>query len=246
MVDGTYSPAQEDAMSSHPHHSTAPAVVPASADDWTAEILPRLPADLDAQARAHGALMRHRAFASAADLLRGLLAYAVVCTSLRHLGAWGVLTDVADLSAPAWLKRLRAAGPFLLWPLGEVRTSAVTPTWLGQRARRVRFVDATTLGVPGGTGDDWRLHTAFDFLGGRISAVILTDRQGGERLDRFAIQPGDLYVADGGYGTRANVVTLHQAGADGLLRIYPTTFPVTDWAGRPLDLVAWLRAAGPD
>lgn len=79
---------------------------------------------------------------------------------------------------------------------------------------------------------------AFDFLAGRLGEVIVTDRTGGERLDHFDLQPGDLYVADGGYGTRANMVALQQAGALGVLRIYAPNFPVTDHTGQPSDLVA--------
>jgi len=36
---------------------------------------------------------------------------------------------------------------------------------------RVLLVDASRLRQPGGTGDDWRLHLAYDLPAGRMSEV---------------------------------------------------------------------------
>src|SRR4029079_12709749 len=103
------------AMSSQSHHTR-----PSATDRWATEVVPRLPPNLEAQAVALGALRRHRGFASATLLLRGLLAYALQASSLSELAAWGVLSDVADLDASAWLKRLRAASPWLSWLLSSL------------------------------------------------------------------------------------------------------------------------------
>ena len=100
-------------MSSHTNHTTRH-------DAWTTDILPLLPPDLEAQARALGAYQRVRAFATTTDLLRGLLAYAATAASLRALGAWAVIQDLADLAPSSWLERLRAAGPWLQWLLTGV------------------------------------------------------------------------------------------------------------------------------
>lgn len=89
-------------------------------DLWDSEIVPQLPADLDAQARALAAFRRRRAIACASDLLRGLLASVLLASSLQHLAAWALLAGVADISAPAWQKRLVRSSAFLLWLLGEL------------------------------------------------------------------------------------------------------------------------------
>lgn len=102
-----------------------------SASAWEHDILPLLPPDLDALAVATGAYHRHRAFACAADLVRGLLAYALTSSSLRHLGAWATIQQVATLAPSAWFERLRAAGPFLQ-ALVTHRLGQSRPRWLSQ------------------------------------------------------------------------------------------------------------------
>jgi hypothetical protein len=51
-------------------------------------------------------------------------------------------------------------------------------------------------------------------------------------------------VADGGYGYRRRVATGAQQQADGVFRIHPSTFPLEDATGQPIDIVRWLRRQG--
>ena len=60
--------------------------------------------------------------------------------------------------------------------------------------RRLVLVDVSTLGQPGGTGDDWRLHLAYDLLAGRMPQGSVTDRRGGEPLARYRWQAGEVVV----------------------------------------------------
>jgi hypothetical protein len=224
-------------MSSHLHHTKTDAA-------WESDILPRLPADLDAQAVALRALVRKRSFACAADLLRGLLAYVGTVGSLRELSCWGVTAGVAELAASSWLERLQAAGPWLQWIVSTV-VQAPRPRWLSQSVQgRVLLVDATMLRWHGGTGDDLRLHLAFDLLAGRLDQLVLSDHHGAEHVQHFGLRAGDLYVLDGGYGYRDRLARIQQARADGLLRIYPPTFPLETADGKPLDMRAWLDQPG--
>ncbi len=188
------------------------------ADPWATDVLPHLPVDLDAQARALGAVQRHRAFATPSDLLRGLLVYALAQRSLAQPGAWGVRTDVA---AP------------------------VRPRWLAQRVRgRVLLVDATTLGLAQGRGDAWRLHLAYDLLAGQLDQLRRTARTGAEGLHHFRFQPGDLVVTDSGYGRSVGLAHAHQQGAAVALRVYLPNFPLQQPDGQPLALLPWLQRAG--
>ncbi|MCA1599895.1 MAG: transposase, partial [Chloroflexi bacterium] len=109
---------------------------------------------------------------------------------------------------------------------------------------RILLIDATRLHHPGGTGDDWRLHTAYDLLAARLVQVTLTDQHAAEALAHFALQPGDIAVADGGYGYRKNIASVVQQQAEGVFRIDPRTCPLEDAQGQPLDVVRWLGKTG--
>lgn len=215
-------------------------------DSWTTELVPRLPATLDAQARTLKAFQRARAFRCPSDLLRGLLVYALSPFGFRWLGAWSVLTDVADLSAAGWHDALIRASAWLLWLMGELLVANDRPVWITQRIRgRVWVVDASMLGQPGQPGDAWRLHMAFDLIAGQIGQVHLTDRYTGERLDHFQLQPGDLVLLDAGYGYRSTLATAQRHRADVLVPFTPSTCPLEDARGGALDVVAWLHQDGP-
>lgn len=213
---------------------------------WREEVGPRLPADLAEKAREFKAFKRVRGIADPLDLLRGVLAY-VLCaqaSSFRRLGVWAVLVDVANISEAAWRKRLLKASAWLLWLLGALL--AVDPargvgSLTSQARGRVLLIDATRLREPGGCGDDWRMHTAYDLQAGRVVQVTVTDRHTGEGLQHFDLQVGDIAVADNGYGYRSNVAYAHSRGADVVLYITPHTFPVEERQGQRIDLVAWLR-----
>src|ERR1700694_2574463 len=108
------------------HHTTAEenAQGTKSEDDWKTEVVPRLPAQLEEQARKLKAFERCREIGSAADLLRGLLAYVYTTHSFQHLSLWSVLIGLADVSATDWRKRLQRAAVWGQWLLQEVLASA--------------------------------------------------------------------------------------------------------------------------
>ena len=231
-------------MPVHPQPSDPPPPMQLAAlteDAWHTEIVPLLPADLAAQARAPGAFQRARKLAAPIDLLRALLAGALDQLSTRGLGAWALLAGVADMSETAWRQRLGKSAAWLGWLLGELLAGEVAASpALAQRGRRIRLIDATRLAQRGGAGDDWRVHLSYDLLSSRMAEVVVTDRHTAEGLGHFRFQPGDIAVGDSGYGYRGQVATARAARADVVLRIDPRTCPLEDEAGQPFDVEAWL------
>jgi hypothetical protein len=214
---------------------------------WEQQILARLPQEYEEQALHLKALVRCRGLPNAAALLRGLLVYVLGHLSFRQVGVWGVLQQVADLSDTAWRKRLTQARDWVHWLLASQLQQA-QPQRLPQAfgaCARILLVDATRLSPPGGTGDEWRVHTAYDLTSKRLGQVRVTDAKQSEHLQHYVLQAGDCVVADGAYGYRKNLAYAHKQGAFVVLRITREGCPVETQDGDPIDVSRWLRRCLP-
>jgi len=211
--------------------------------EWEEQVLTRLPRDAEEQAFLLGAFVRCREIKSVGDLLRALLAYVLCVSSFRQLGSWAVLLGVANISETAWRKRLCNASTWLLWLLGALLCGPQVPVERGSSSGlgRIILVDGTRLKEVGGTGDDWRVHSAYDLRASRLIQVCVTDKHTAESLQHFQVQQFDLLIADRGYGYRKNIAYAYQQQAYVILRFVPSTCPLLDQYGQPLDVVAWLK-----
>jgi hypothetical protein len=212
--------------------------------EWEEQVLKRLPAETEEQAFRLRAFVRCREIKSVGDLLRALLASVLCAHSFRHLGSWAVLIGLANISEAAWRKRLRQANAWLLWLLGALLVGpqvAVSSQTVSPAIGRVLLVDATRLKIVGGTGDDWRVHSAYDVRASRLIQVHVTDQHTAESLQHFQLQRFDLLIADRGYGYRKNIAYAYQQQAFVVLRFAPSTCPLVDRRGQPLDVVKWLK-----
>ena len=211
--------------------------------EWEKQVLTRLPAETEEQAWRLGALSRCREIKSVGDLLRALLAYVVCVSSFRQLGIWAVLLGLANISDTAWRKRMRQSKAWLLWLLGALLSGPQVALQQSSNAAqgRIILVDGTCLKQIGGTGDDWRVHSAYDLRASCLVQVHVTDKHTAESLQHFQLQRFDLLIADRGYGYRKNIAYAYQQQAYVILRFAQSTCPLLDRYGQSLDIVAWLK-----
>ena len=216
-------------------------------EDLWPYVLTLLPTDVEAQARATGALRRARGVANAVTLLRLVLAYGVSRLSLKGVVAWAAGAGVSTLSAPALYYRLRDSAPWLSAVLAAVLSRDLPPV-TGPAGYRLRALDATSLSGPGATGTDWRVHALADPTTGRLIAVEVTDRFQGESFARVPLQSGDLVLADRGYAHARGILAAVRAQAHVVVRINPETIRLYDAAGHRAQtaaLAAQVPAVGP-
>ena len=213
--------------------------------DWE-EIVARLGGVevLTARARETGAFVRARVFKSAVDLLLMILAYCLGDKGLRSTVAWATSIGLVDVSNVALLYRLRHSGDWLALLVGQPLAAAAPPA---SRGRLIRLIDATTVAQAGAlarrTNRLWRVHSAFDLPRERFGYFELTDERDGERLDRIAVVKGEIRVADRAYVQPARIGPVLAAGGDIVVRAGWRNARWLDAAGKPVDLLAALRAA---
>ena len=212
-------------------------------DDWTKEMVPRLPKQIEEQARKLKAFERSREISSATDLLRGLLVYVFIVRSFQQLGKWSVLQGVADVSANDWRKRLRKGRDWLDWLLQELLAMAepLSHQLVRGGLKRILLVDGTHWKCLGPQGIVMRVHTAFDLLTGRLAQVKVTDNHEGEHLEVFDLEKGDLVVTDRANGLRTRIAFVLSKLADIIVRISPSKFPMEDEQGNAIVLIDWLK-----
>ena len=232
---------------SQKHHSALPAQEQLDRllnSQWESQVLPQLPAEVEEAAKRLKAFVRVRQVASATDLLHALLVYALCSLPWRQLGAWAVLVGLGDLCERAWRKRLERAAAWISWLLGELIGTAQRPRWVpATLASHIYLVDASWLRVVGGTGDDLRLHLAYDLLAGRMQQVWVTDHHRAESVPRALAQPGTIVVADSGY-RKACLLTVLRNGADGIFRRCPLQLHLEEEDGEVINLRAKVKDVG--
>jgi hypothetical protein len=206
--------------------------------EWE-ELLGQLDVDLEETARATKAVQRQRKFTTAATLLRACLLYALDDWLLSQVAAQLAAAGLVDVSAVDLFQRLSHCTAWL----GTLLAALLRPQRLAPRAGevRVRLVDASVVSRPGSTGTDFRLHLGWDLGASCCTGVEVTDAHGGETLVRHAPQPGEITVADRGYGHRRGLGALVSGGGRLVVRFSPQNLPLGQQDGTRVALLAWLR-----
>lgn len=214
--------------------------------DQFAELLSRLPADLDLDRLAleTKAVQRKRKISDGAGLLRLALARGPGGFSLRQTAGWVSLLGTGELSNPGVHYRLKQAVAFLAALVGLLLAAKAPGARLRWPGRMLRLADGTCVSKPGSKGTDWRVHGVFDLGSGGFSHVELTDKHGAEALERGAPLAGEIRIGDRGYARAPVLQRFLAAGggtADFIVRIGWNALRLTTPRGKPFDLVAYLR-----
>lgn len=218
--------------------------------DQFAELLERLPADLDLDRLAleTKAIQRKREVVDGTALLRIALARGPGGLSLRQTAAWASMLGIAELSNPGVKYRLDQATEFLAALVERLLAAKAPGAELRWPGRTLRLADGTCVSKPASTGTDWRVHGVFDLGRGGFSHLELTNGQGAEALDRGAPLTGEIRIGDRNYA-RASVLRRFRARsggtADFIVRLGWNALQLTNPAGRPFELIGYLRCLPP-
>lgn len=208
--------------------------------DWDA-LVASIPDDLEASAKAYGALQRHRGIKSAAALLRLILIYANVL-SLLTTALWGVGLKLCDISRQALEKRVLGSVAWLEYLLAVLLRSLLQPPARDTGTlRRIVLRDASVISRPGSSGIEWRLHLSWDPFKLQPAQVTLTDVHTGEGLDNAGLQAHDLLLGDRLYGIWRVIRQALEALAYFIIRLTWSNLPLCTPDGQPLELIAWLK-----
>jgi hypothetical protein len=150
--------------------------------------------------------------------------------------------DLADISNVALLLRLRQCGDWLALLVGQVLAAAAP---VAGKGRLIRLVDATMVPKAGKQAKTknslWRIHSAFDLPSERFGFFELTDEDGGERLDRIPVVPGEIRIGDRAYLQPDRMAALIEAGADLVIRSGWKSARWLDADEAPVDIIKTLR-----
>ncbi|MDP9055916.1 MAG: transposase [Pseudomonadota bacterium] len=210
---------------------------------WSS-VLSALPSSLDltALARSEGAIKRNRRISDGETLLRLALWYGPCGLSLRSAAALAAGTDTANLSDVALLKRLSGAADWLETIVGKVLAQRQSDFVGG--TRDLVLIDGTAISRPGG-GGDWVLHSRYK-PGHGFSGFALTDRSGGETLERHVFKPGEIVIADRAYARGGKGLShVLEQGADFIVRAGWRSMALRGERGQRFDLLARLKDLRP-
>jgi hypothetical protein len=194
-------------------------------------------AAIESSARETKAFARARVVGNAVDLLRLVLAYSLGRGGLRSTAAWASAVGLVDISNVGLLQRLRRCGDWLGGLVGQALASGAPAA---SRGRLVRLIDATTVPQAGAAtrrhNHLWRIHSAFDLPAERFGGLVLSDQKEGERLDRMAVEPGEIRIADRAYLQPERIAAVIAAGGDVVVRAgWKNAWLDAD--GTPFDLI---------
>jgi len=164
--------------------------------------------------------------------------------SLRETAVRARRSGLAEVSDVALLLRLRKVQRW--WRqlcLGLLQESGWS-VGADPRHWNLRAVDGTLVKEPGRTGGQWRIHYSLRLPSLECDSFEVTAARGsgtGEKLERLAVAPGDLILADRGFCPPAGVAAVVQRDAALIVRLHSSSLPLYHDDGRRFALLEHLR-----
>ena len=214
-------------------------------DLWEQEIVPRLPMDLDKQAKLLGALVRKRGIKSASDLLRALLSWVLCNRSGRQLGSWAVLLGIAERCEKAWRVQLGKCGDWLLWLLNSHLQARLLAT---AGAGRVVLIDGTKVQPPGGGAGEvgWLAQLVYEVRTGTLIDLRIGDPHQAESVLGLPLEQGDVLLGDRGFTRRNGLLALARQKVLQLGRWSQTGVRLQRGDAHPFQMDAWVACLRSD
>jgi hypothetical protein len=182
-------------------------------------------------------------------LLRLALARGPGGLSLSETAAWATMLGYPAMSDPGIKYRLDRAPGFLNAVITSqlaAKSPGASVRWSG---RILRACDGSCIRERGSTSTDWRVHAVYDLGRGGFSHLELTDKHGGEAVDRGAPIPGEIRIGDRNFGRAASLQRFRRQSAhqaDFIVRVGWNAFSLCRPDGPDFDLIEHLSTLPTD
>ena len=195
----------------------------ASYEDWSV-LKTIFPSNWESLAVETNAFVRKlRNFKDAESVMRTLLLHIANGYSLRETVTRAKMSELADVSDVALLKRLQCSEDwFKALCLSLLKERGVKTGQLPSEGIEIRIVDGTTVKEPGKTGSQWRVHYSIRLSDLHCDYFKLTACEGvgtGESFKQFGVREGECIIGDRAYSTLQGIAFLSKQGAYSLVRV---------------------------
>jgi hypothetical protein len=210
--------------------------------EWR-EFLELLPKGWEEKAKELGALVRGRNIKTTEELFALLMTYIGNDVSMQTTSTIFSLTMGIKLAKSAVFHRIKSSCEWMRWMAKELceneGMAIPKPEFLGKRS--VILVDASDEAVHGSKKSDYRLHYAFDLFQFKSREIELTKAAEGEKLSRYKVMQGDVFIADRTYCTIRGIEHILEGQGEFLLRYRSNAFNLYNEDGEKVDLLSCIR-----
>jgi len=210
-------------------------------DNW--ELIKKiLPQGWREQAYEQGAIQRKGGVLEDPEiLLRMLFIYLTSDSSYKETVCLAELGGLPHVSSVTLWRRLAKATNWFRWMIDELLKKYPVQSELDFLPRKIRLLDGSTVSKPGSRGSDWRLHTTLDIRTLAADFLMITDCKTGESFRHIQVAPGDVLVADRGYGNRRGVFSVLKRKGDVIVRVAYQNFPLETASGKKFNYLKELE-----